>query len=263
MRYANRAIPGCLLLTMFSAAPLPVAAVAISGQGSWETSLLARDLDGDASTVEAYYDTVLDITWLADTYYAGTEMTWNDAVSWVGSLDINGITGWRLPTVSPQDGVAFDYTFTYNGSSDVGYNISAPATTYAGGTASELAHMFFNTLGNKAFCDPVASTATTCSGSQPGWGLKNTGPFTNLATSHYWTGLEFAPDTNSVWDFNFVYGYQLNYDKSFEFIAWAVHSGDVGSALVPLPAAAWMFGSGITALWCVARRRRRSTELMC
>ena len=36
----------------------------IEGQGTCEITLEARDLDGDASTLEAYYDTVLDITWL-------------------------------------------------------------------------------------------------------------------------------------------------------------------------------------------------------
>src|SRR3989304_3890046 len=38
----------------------------VTGQGSWETTLQARDLDGNTSTIEAYYDTVLHITWLPD-----------------------------------------------------------------------------------------------------------------------------------------------------------------------------------------------------
>ena len=31
-----------------------------------ETTLEARDLDGDVSTIEAYFDIALNITWLAD-----------------------------------------------------------------------------------------------------------------------------------------------------------------------------------------------------
>lgn len=34
----------------------------IEGQGTWKTTLQARDLDGNPATIEAYYDTALDIT---------------------------------------------------------------------------------------------------------------------------------------------------------------------------------------------------------
>ena len=36
------------------------------GEGTWETTLHARDFDGNTDTIEGYYDEVLDITWLAD-----------------------------------------------------------------------------------------------------------------------------------------------------------------------------------------------------
>ena len=55
----------------------------ISGQGTWETSLLPRDLDGDLSTAEAYYDTDLNITWLADANYA---WRWSDGLVDRGQL---------------------------------------------------------------------------------------------------------------------------------------------------------------------------------
>lgn len=45
---------------------LDVHGAAVPGQGTWKSTLKARDLDGDSSTGEAYYDTTLDITWLAD-----------------------------------------------------------------------------------------------------------------------------------------------------------------------------------------------------
>jgi hypothetical protein len=41
-------------------------AAAVSGQGTWETTLQGRDLDGNTTTFEAYFDTALDITWLAE-----------------------------------------------------------------------------------------------------------------------------------------------------------------------------------------------------
>jgi len=37
------------------------------------------------------------------------------------------------------------------------------------------------------------------------------------------------------------------------FFGWAVKSGDVGT--VPIPAAMWLFGSGVLALVGVARRK--------
>ena len=40
----------------------------IPGQGTWETTLEGRDLDGNPATFEAYYDTVLDITWLPNSH---------------------------------------------------------------------------------------------------------------------------------------------------------------------------------------------------
>ena len=39
-------------------------AVPVSGQGTWETTLQARDMDGNPATTEAWYDTALDLLWL-------------------------------------------------------------------------------------------------------------------------------------------------------------------------------------------------------
>jgi hypothetical protein len=41
---------------------LPAYSVGVSGQGTWETTLQGRDLAGNAATIEAYYDTTLNIT---------------------------------------------------------------------------------------------------------------------------------------------------------------------------------------------------------
>ena len=101
----------------------------VSGQGTWETTLQGRDLDGNLSTFEAYYDTALDITWLADANYAGTTMNWATANGWAAGLNPygSGITGWRLPHTNPIDGTTADdqNLFSYIGTEDRGYNISA------------------------------------------------------------------------------------------------------------------------------------------
>jgi len=101
-------LPGAVYAFTLSLGSLPVYAVAVSGQGTWGATLLPRDLDGDLSTVEAYYDTVLDITWLGDANYARTLgliqiMNWTTANSWAAGLNPygSGITGWRLPDTNP------------------------------------------------------------------------------------------------------------------------------------------------------------------
>lgn len=53
---------------------------------------------------QAYYDDVADLTWLSDGNYAvisgdsiDGHMYWVQSQEWVVSLDIEGVTGWRLP----------------------------------------------------------------------------------------------------------------------------------------------------------------------
>ena len=47
----------------------------------------------------------------------------------------------------------------------------------------------------------------------------------------------------------------MSYDLTFIGYAWAVHDGDVGAAVVPLPAAAWLFGTGLLGLIDMARKK--------
>lgn len=252
-------LTACLiLLNLFSTT---AHAVPVSGQGTWETTLLPRDLDGDTSTIEAYFDIVLNITWLKEVGIQSSfvKTDWFTANSIMAGLNINGITGWRLPATAPIDGTTTDdATIAYNGTEDRGYNVSAPGTLYAGSTASELAHLFYNTLGNLSYCDPILSTVTSCSGPQPGYGVSNTGPFNSIATnSAYWTGTDYAPDPAwGAWIFAADYGEQAPSAKSNLNYTWAVHDGDVGLAIVPIPAAAWLFGSGLLGLIGIARCRQ-------
>jgi hypothetical protein len=255
-------LAACLLLLNLVAPATQ--AIPVSGQGTWETTLLPRDLDGDTSTYEAYYDTVLDITWWANA--ANTDLgnpgqlTWDAAMTWVAGLNIGGYTGWRLPVTNPIDGTTADDTLrAYNGSEDLGYNVSAPGTLYAGSTASELAHLFYNTLGNLGYCHPTLSTATSCSGPQSGYGLSNSGPFTGIAQNPghiYWSATEWAPSTTLAWGFAMDYGEQDSVLKSNTGHIWIAHPGDVGVAIVPVPAAAWLFVGGLLALVVQARRQR-------
>ncbi|WKZ11949.1 MAG: DUF1566 domain-containing protein [Gammaproteobacteria bacterium] len=217
---------------------------------------------------QAYYDTVLDVTWLANANLAaitafdvvginpnGT-MTWYTAQEWVAALSAASYLGagdWRLPVVGPANGSGFNYSVSYNGSTDRFYNVSEQGTLYAGSTGSEMAHMFYNTLNNKGYCDPILSTALSCS-VQPGWGLSSTAPFSNLqGRGSYWSGTTYAPVPSDAWDFDFVHGGQDGAGKGELAYVWAVRDGDI--APVPIPAAAWLFAGGLGVLGLVRRRQ--------
>ncbi len=245
MRALSRVISGLVLLALGSSA---------------QAALLSR------AGGQAYYDDVLNITWLADANLADTNafgvtgidadngtMPWAKANEWIGAMNSAnylGVNTWRLPTVSPLNGSSFNYSWSYNGSTDLIYNQSEQGTAYAGSTGSEMAHMYYNTLDNQGPCDPVLSTVSSCVAQVDWWGLANTGPFSNLRPYVYWSGTTYAPDPSSAWHFEFGYGLQGPYDKGYSGYAWAVSSGD---ALVPVPAAVWLFGSALGVMGLLRR----------
>lgn len=69
-------------------------ALSLSICPAW-AELQGRDLNGD-SFVDALYDTNLNVTWLRNANANGL-MTWSNAQTWVNSLSVHGVTGWRLP----------------------------------------------------------------------------------------------------------------------------------------------------------------------
>jgi Protein of unknown function (DUF1566) len=191
------------LATLARAEPVP-------GQGTWQSTLSARDLDGDG-TVDAYYDTATRATWLANAFVAGRAMTWDEAMAFARQYRINGIKGWRLPRLKDFNNPGCDFGFF---DTDCGFNVRT--------TMSELAYMYYVTLGNKSYYDVAGNSA------QPNYGLTNTGPFTNLQADLYWTKTEVAPYPDRSWEFDFNLGGQSWPVKTNEFHVWLVHNGDVG-----------------------------------
>ncbi len=163
---------------------------------------------------QAYYDEDADLTWLADANAAGA-MNWVDANNWAANLDIDGVTGWRLPTTLNPDASCS------TPSNSTGFNC----------TGSEMGHLS-NVVGISA-------------------GIP--GQFSNVLSADYWSATEFAPNPNSAWSFNMGFGVQNAFNKSTNLFAWAVQSGDVSA--VPVPAAVWLFGSGLLAMLGLARRK--------
>ena len=193
-----------------------------------QAALHGRNLDSDPATFEAYYDDVLDITWLADANFARTSghdadgmMDWPTATAWVENLDYFGIMGWRLPALTPLNGSSYNHTFSNNGTTDVGFGIR--------GTHSELAHLYYVTLGNKGLCKPDDADPGSCV-VQTGWGLKNAGPFVNVgAIAGHWTGSESMCPCGSLktWLIDMTTGRQGQLLGSNLQGAWPVRDGDL------------------------------------
>ena len=189
------------------------------------------------SSGQAYYDDVLDITWIANANLADTTtfgvlginangtMTWAKSNEWIAAMNTAaylGTSDWRLPTTAQPDATCASQ-FNPGGSFPLqGFGFSC--------TGSEMGHLFN--------VDGITSGSPT--------------PFANVQPDLYWSGTEYAPDTGSAWHFEFLSGSQNVSNKANGFYAWAVRPGDI--APVPVPGAVWLFGGALALLGAVRRR---------
>lgn len=247
-------VPGAwrvLAAALLTAGALTAQAAPISGQGTWESTLQGRDINGNPVALldgsgypnpdaKYFYDTQLNLTWLGD-WNAKGAMTWAAANAWAADLlDFGG--GWSLPGVLDigMDGCAGT---AYSGT-DCGYNVYGSEAARRG---SPLAHMYYDTLGNLAEFDTSGNV-------QSGWGLTNTGPFSKMQSDYYWSGTEYAPVAANKWNFDVDSGLQhFGYRFYNEWYAVAVRRGDV--AAVPEPRSLVLALLGLAVLWVVRRRR--------
>lgn len=193
--------------------------------GVAHAALQGRDLNGSLNSFEAYYDTVLDITWLADANYAGAMMNWGNANSWAAQLNINGYDDWRLPSVRPVNGTSYNFGInSFDGSTDHGWGNTSPQ--------SEMAYMYYVNLGNPAGYS-AGFVQNSCF-AYPNYCLANSGPFVNIQRSSYWTNTDpaFSPPIGGIF-FRMADGAQYSDLLATPGYAWAVSDGDVGVAAVP------------------------------
>lgn len=190
----------------------------ISGQGTWETTLLGRDIGGNVVSASSdnavfLYDTTLSITWLRDASPTGLA-DWYAATSWANNLNMGDHDDWRLP----------------NSDKCIGYNC----------TGSEMGHLWYVTLGNSAGA------------------FTNFGPFQNMKAYLYWSGLDYqAPNISDSAFYFYTTGGLQEFDKKLlPFYAMTVRNGDVSA--VPEVASAATMLAGLVALAAIARNRQRS-----
>ena len=169
----------------------------------------------------AYYDTEADLTWLADANYAYTSGYWTDQIV----------------------GMNWDQAKEWAANLDVagvtGWrlpDIDPSCSPGSACTTSEMGNLFFNVLGN------VGGSLSF-----------SVGPFSNVERSFYWQ----AQDVATLYGYTFDMGsgqQGSSIEKEYGYYAWAVYTGDVSA--VPVPAAAWLFASGLVGLAGFARRRK-------
>ena len=235
---------------------LSVVAAILLLAGMTGVSQAALTTIGTASYGGSDYNLIYDadsplcpITWLD---YSKLRQSWGNQVSWADSLgasltvtlnpgyttSVDWTTGWRLPYT-----VDGPWVYGCDGTTTAGYNI----------TSSEMGHLFYEELDNLGEYD-------TNGNNQSGYGLSNTGDFNNLIEPSswpfywYWSGTEFADTSDFAWFFRMSDGYQNDAHKSNGGYGLAVRSGQVSA--VPVPAAIWLFGTGLAGLAALGRRRK-------
>ena len=181
------------------------------------------------------YDDNLDITWYDFTNLPDNSL---NQMSWASSLSVNFggaiFSDWRLPRTLPVNGTNYQFYFSCDGTTDLGFNIQSPN--------SEMAYLYYMELDNKGYYDEIGNI-------QPGWGLINTGPFTQLRQGSYWSSTECETCPGGAWGFDFFGGGQATYGEyRNEFdLAIAVRDGDVVTP-VPDPSTIWLFSFGLIGL---------------
>ena len=179
---------------------------------------------------QAAYDTVLDITWTTDAALSGIG-NWDNRVGWADGLgDANylGFDDWRLASMSVAAGLPTGTTSTV---------VDCNTATELACRDNELGYMFSHNMGGSSFDSKTGNQTVD-------------GVLLTDVQPSYWSGT--GSGSFGAWGFGFSGGFQNNLSKNRDFpYGWAVRAGDV-----PIPAALWLFGSGLLGLIGMARRKK-------
>jgi hypothetical protein len=198
------------------------------------------------------YDSDFDVTWKQDAYAAGGLMSREDAITWVDNLNFAGFDDWRLPStlnVDPSCGTddtsKLYLTLTPCSGGEMGHLIYTEGLTYQPGDAT-LPGLSFGSLG---LFDNVYGGGYWTSTDYLWTGQPYEDPAGSTSDS---TGKPYPRTPKDNFGWLFYFGGSPGQHKTIlattnTRAVWAVRDGDVLSA-VPLPAAVWLFGSGLLGL---------------
>lgn len=220
-----------------------------------DTNLFKAQATNDANLVNEIVTNIGTITsnggvhtLTADDFNANTgAMTWYGAQAWASNLNYSGYTDWRLPANPSHFGYGYyNYNQYHFNNADTRGRESHYYDTFVS-KSNELPYLYGEELGNNPcpWCD---------------FTLKNnliyrsnmgdiTASFSNLPsmyTGSYWLADEEIRFPGTALTYRLYWrdvSYNSMNDMSF---AWAVRSGDVTA--VPVPAAFWLFISGLMSL---------------
>ena len=265
-----------------------VAAALMAGVASIsaaQAALVSR-LDG-----QAFYDPDRNLTWLgnanlaafekfgvpeepAPDYRSGSDisgirgygsMNWYTAVEYINAMNANaylGVTGWRLPrSVQP------DNTCTELDGSPQSTNLSLGSVGY-GCYLSELGHLLLELDGGASV---IYDASTAPDPNDPRYQAPYKG-FKWMRGDLYWTETDVIEENHTPAAYAYrpksgttsIYSWTGKQEDTHKLLGFAfvlpVMDGDINDVLgistVPVPAAVWLFGSGLIGLAGVARRRR-------
>lgn len=199
---------------------------------------------------QAIYDTDLNITWIADANLAQTQtfgvagisdygqMNWYAANDWIAAMNAAnylGFSNWRLPTTVQPDISCIPNGFSL-------FYVGGPGC-YVG----EMGHLHYDEFGGT-----YAISYSLDDLADPGDPIE-LAKFSNIQIVKYWTSTSLENDPDRAWNFSFAFGSQdALYKADAPLHVLAVRDGDVG--VVPIPAALWLFGSGLLGLAAIGRK---------
>jgi hypothetical protein len=189
----------------------------------------------------AVYDNVSGLTWLANANvfdgqgsgsFTDGRFNYADALIKVASLNVAGVTGWRLPIAVEVD------------SNCSNQEIGAGISTGYNCINSEMGDLFYRALGGEAH-KQISEQHNA-----------NYNLFTNVLNG-YWYSTPYKNDpTAYAWLFGFGDGSQNIHPKSFVLNIWPVIDGDVGGGGIPEPDILGLFGIGSVMAWAFTKRKR-------